>query len=119
MPLSDDLIEGKSARQSERRRWRFLLPSVRWSEVILSGGNNSQPASQKGDVDVVAATAAAAFIDADDGRGRRDRDSGKSGRVGHARTPASSLPVRGHPVTANVAHRLRGTEQVNSIPKVV
>ena len=59
MPLSDDLIEGKSARQSERRRWRFLLPSVRWSEVILSGGNNSQPASQKGDVDIVAATAAA------------------------------------------------------------
>ena len=117
MPQSDDLIEGKSAWQSDDDVAFFSTPLER--SHPNSGSKQRwqhQPASQKGDVDVAAA--AAAFIDADDGRGR-DRDSGKSGRVGHARTPASSLPVRGHPVTANVAHRLRGTEQVNSIPKVV
>ena len=115
MPQSDDPIEGKSAWQSDDDVAFFSSPLER--SHPKSGSKQRwqhQPASQKGDVDVVAA----AFIDADDGRGR-DRDSGKSGRVGHARTPASSLPVRGHPVTANVAHRLRGTEQVNSIPKVV
>ena len=119
MPQSDDLIEGKSARQSDDDVAFFSTPLER--SHPNSGSKQRwqhQPASQKGDVDVAAAADPAAFIDADDGCGR-DRDSGKSGRVGHARTPASSLPVRGHPVTANVAHRLRGTEQVNSIPKVV
>ena len=118
MPLSDDLIERKSAWQSDDDV-AFFSPPLERSHPNSGSKQRwqQQPASQKGDVDV-AADAAAAFIDADDGRGR-DRDSGKSGRVGHARTPASSLPVRGHPVTANVAHRLRGTEQVNSIPKVV